>query len=271
VQATVDSAAILIGTPKLLGDHGIALGKEDLAQIATLQSDGKTVMAVARDNSAVGAIAVADQVRSTAHTTIEQLRGLGIQVAMLTGDNRRTAEAVGAQLGIQHERVFAEVAPADKANYVRQLQEEGLFTAMVGDGVNDAPALAQADVGIAIGAGTGVAIETAQIVLMRSDPQDVLAAIHLSKATVVKMKQNLFWAAIYNVVAIPVAAGILYPLGILLSPAVSALAMSASSITVATNAVLLKRVEPHLRLAAAGATMPASVSSTRTPTATTVN
>jgi Cu2+-exporting ATPase len=248
VQATVDSAAILIGTPKLLGDHGIALSEEDLAQIATLQSDGKTVMAVARDNSAVGAIAVADQVRPTAHTTIEQLRDLGIQVAMLTGDNRRTAEAVGAHLGIEPERVFAEVAPADKARYVKQLQEEGLFTAMVGDGVNDAPALAQADLGIAIGAGTGVAIETAEIVLMRSDPIDVLAAIRLSKATVVKMKQNLFWAAIYNVVAIPIAAGILYPLGILLSPAVSALAMSASSITVATNAVLLKRVEPHLRM-----------------------
>jgi Cu2+-exporting ATPase len=249
VQATVDSAAILIGTPKLLGDHGIAQSEEDLAQIATLQSDGKTVMAVARDNSAVGAIAVADQVRPTAHTTIEQLRDLGIQVAMLTGDNRRTAEAVGAQLGIQPERVFAEVAPADKARYVKQLQEEGLFTAMVGDGVNDAPALAQADLGIAIGAGTGVAIETAEIVLMRSDPVDVLAAIRLSKATVVKMKQNLFWAAIYNVVAIPIAAGVLYPLGILLSPAVSALAMSASSITVATNAVLLKRVESHLRMA----------------------
>jgi P-type E1-E2 ATPase len=156
---------------------------------------------------------------------------------------------VGSQLGIEPERVFAEVAPADKARYVQHLREEGLFTAMVGDGVNDAPALAQADLGIAIGAGTGVAIETAQIVLMRSDPMDVLAAIRLSKSTVVKMKQNLFWAAIYNVIAIPVAAGILYPLGILLSPAVAALAMSASSITVVTNAVLLKRVEPHLRAA----------------------
>ncbi|HEX3270743.1 MAG TPA: heavy metal translocating P-type ATPase [Ktedonobacterales bacterium] len=249
VQAKVERAAVLIGTPKLLSEHGIALGDEDLARIATLQSGGKTVMAVARDGQAVGAIAVADQVRPTAQSTIEQLRDLGIQVAMLTGDNRRTAEAVGAQLGIQPERVFAEVAPADKARYVKQLQEEGLFTAMVGDGVNDAPALAQADLGIAIGAGTGVAIETAEIVLMRSDPIDVLAAIRLSKATVVKMKQNLFWAAIYNVVAIPIAAGILYPLGILLSPAVSALAMSASSITVATNAVLLKRVEPHLRTA----------------------
>jgi Cu2+-exporting ATPase len=164
---------------------------------------------------------------------------------MLTGDNRRTAEAVGKELGI--DRVFAEVLPADKARYVKQLQEEGLFTAMVGDGVNDAPALAQADLGIAIGAGTGVAIETAEVVLMRSDPLDVLAAIRLSKATVRKMTQNLFWAAIYNVVAIPIAAGALASLGILLNPAISALAMSASSITVATNAVLLKGVETHLR------------------------
>jgi P-type Cu2+ transporter len=271
VQATVESAGVLIGTPKLLSDHGIMLSEGDLAQIGALQGGGKTVMAVARDGRAVGAIAVADQVRPTAHTTIEQLRDLGIQVAMLTGDNRRTAEAVGAQLGIQPERVFAEVAPAEKARYVKQVQDEGLFTAMVGDGVNDAPALAQADLGIAIGAGTGVAIETAQIVLMRSDPQDVLAAIRLSKATVVKMKQNLFWAAIYNVVAIPIAAGILYPLGILLSPAVSALAMSASSITVATNAVLLKRVEPHLRLSTANADTPASGSSAHTSTTSGVN
>ncbi len=202
-------------------------------------------MLVAMDGQAVGLIAVADRVRATARETIAQLKALGIQVAMLTGDNRRTGEAVGRELGI--DRVFAEVLPADKANYVKQLQGEGLFTAMVGDGVNDAPALAQADLGIAIGAGTGVAIETAEVVLMRSDPLDVLAAIRLSKATVRKMKQNLFWAAIYNVIAIPVAAGVLYPLGILLSPAVGALAMSASSITVATNAVLLKGVEKKLR------------------------
>jgi len=191
-------------------------------------------------------VAVADHVRATSRETIAQLKALGIQVAMLTGDNRRTGEeAVGRELGI--DRVFAEVLPSDKANYMKQLQGEGSFTAMVGDGVNDAPALAQADLGIAIGAGTGVAIETAEVVLMRSDPLDVLAAIRLSKANVTKMKQNLFWAAIYNVIAIPVAAGVLYPFGILLAPEVGALAMSASSITVATNAVLLKRVEKKLR------------------------
>src|SRR5947208_818905 len=245
VQAQVDDSTVLVGTPKLLAEHRVQLQPAEQEELAALQAEGKTAMLVAMNGQAVGLIAVADRVRATARETIARLKALGMQVAMLTGDNRRTGEAVGRELGI--DRVFAEVLPADKANYVKQLQGEGLFTAMVGDGVNDAPALAQADLGIAIGAGTGVAIETAEVVLMRSDPLDVLAAIRLSKATVRKMKQNLFWAAIYNVIAIPVAAGVLYPLGILLSPAVGALAMSASSITVATNAVLLKGVEKRLR------------------------
>jgi P-type Cu2+ transporter len=245
VQAVVEARTVLIGTPKLLAEHNIQLQPSEQEQLATLQAQGKTVMVVALDSQATGFIAVADRVRTTAHQTITELQALGIQVAMLTGDNRRTGEAVGRELGIS--RVFAEVLPADKAKFVMQLQNEGLFTAMVGDGVNDAPALAQADLGIAIGAGTGVAIETAEVVLMRSDPLDVLAAIRLSKATVTKMKQNLFWAAIYNVIAIPVAAGVLYPFGILLRPEVGALAMSASSITVAINAVSLKSVEKKLR------------------------
>ncbi len=245
VQAVVEARTILVGTPKLLAEHAIQLQPSEQEQLATLQAQGKTVMVVAIDSQAAGLIAVADRVRSSSRETITELQALDIQVAMLTGDNRRTAEAVGHELGIN--RVFAEVLPADKAKYVGQLQSEGLFTAMVGDGVNDAPALAQADLGIAIGAGTGVAIETAEVVLMRSDPLDVLAAIRLSKATVTKMKQNLFWAAIYNLIAIPVAAGVLYPFGILLAPEVGALAMSASSITVATNAVLLKSVEKKLR------------------------
>jgi len=245
VQAQVDGNTVLVGTPKLLAEHTIQLQPAEQEELAALQADGKTAMLVAMNGRAVGLVAVADRVRATSRETIAQLKALGIQVAMLTGDNRRTGEAVGRELGI--ERVFAEVLPSDKANYVKQLQGEGLFTAMVGDGVNDAPALAQADLGIAIGAGTGVAIETAEVVLMRSDPLDVLAAIRLSKATVTKMKQNLFWAAIYNVIAIPVAAGVLYPFGILLAPEVGALAMSASSITVATNAVLLKSVEKKLR------------------------
>jgi P-type Cu2+ transporter len=247
IRATVEDYAVIIGTPKLLDDQGIAVEDADRQQAMSLQSRGRTVMLVARDDRPVGLIAVADRLRPSAARTIADLQALGIQVAMLTGDNRQTAQAVAAELSIASERVFAEVLPADKARYVKQLQGEGLFTAMVGDGVNDAPALAQADLGIAIGAGTGVAIETAQVVLMRSDPLDVLAAIRLSQATVRKMKQNLFWAAIYNVIAIPVAAGVLYPLGILLNPAIGALAMSASSITVASNAVLLKGAEGHLR------------------------
>jgi Cu2+-exporting ATPase len=164
---------------------------------------------------------------------------------MITGDNQATAESVARQLGIS--RVFAEVLPEQKAEYVRRVQQEGRFVAMVGDGVNDAPALAQADIGIAIGAGTDVAVETADVVLMRSDPADVRRAVFLSQATVRKMRQNLFWASVYNVLAIPVAAGVLYPsLGIMLRPEWSALLMSASSIIVATNAVLLKRAERRL-------------------------
>src|SRR5216684_3916062 len=244
VQAQVDGDTVFVGTPKLLAENSIQLQPVEQEELAVLQAEGKTAMLVAMNGQAVGLVAVADRVRATSRETIAQLKALGIQVAMLTGDNRRTAEAVGRELGI--DRVFAEVLPSDKANYVKQLQGEGLFTAMVGDGVNDAPALAQADLGIAIGAGTGVAIETAEVVLMRSDPLDVLAAIRLSKATVTKMKQNLFWAAIYNMIAIPVAAGVLYPFGILLRPEVGALAMSASSITVAINAVSLKSVEKKL-------------------------
>lgn len=247
VRATVEARNVLIGTPRLLAEHDMPLVDTDLSRMAELQAQGKTVMAIAVDGRPSGLIAVADQVRPSASQTIAALQALDVQVALLTGDNRRTGEAVGNALGIPADRIFAEVLPADKARYVAQLQKEGLFTAMVGDGVNDAPALAQADLGIAIGAGSGVAIETAQVVLMRSDPLDVLAAIRLSRATVRKMKQNLFWAAIYNVIAIPIAAGVLYPFGILLNPAVAALAMSASSITVATNAVLLKRIEPELR------------------------
>jgi Cu2+-exporting ATPase len=187
---------------------------------------------------AVTAVVIA--MRASAAHAISELIALGVEPAMMTGDSRRTAEAVAKQVGI--ERVFAEVLPEDKANGVRQLQTEGKFTAMVGDGVNDAPALAQANLGIAIGAGTDVAVETGDVVLMKSDPADVLSAIRLSKATVRKVKQNLFWAAIYNVIAIPIEAGVLYPsLGLMLRPEFGALAMSASSITVVSNALLLRR------------------------------
>jgi Cu2+-exporting ATPase len=239
VRATVAGRAVLAGAPRLLERFSVPVGELGEA-IDRLITEGKTVIVVAIDGHAAGVIAAADVVRPNAAQAIAELKALGIEPVMMTGDTKRTAEAVGKQVGI--ERVFAEVLPEDKAAGVKQLQTEGKFTAMVGDGVNDAPALAQADLGIAIGAGTDVAVETGDIVLMKSDPADVLAAIRLSKATVRKMKQNLFWAAIYNVIAIPVAAGVLYPsFGIMLRPEFGALAMSASSITVVSNALLLRR------------------------------
>lgn len=244
VEAIVDKKHIIVGTLKLMNDRNIDLSllKNDIDR---LLSDGKTIMVLAVDDKVAGMAAASDPVKDTAKIAITRMKELGLEVAMITGDNQKTAEAIGKQLGI--ERIFAEVLPEQKASYVKKLQSEGKFTAMVGDGVNDAPALAQADIGIAIGAGTDVAIETAKVVLMKSDPADVLRAIKLSKATVRKMKQNLFWASIYNLLAIPIAAGVLYPAyQISLRPEVAALLMSVSSIIVATNAVLLNRAEKEL-------------------------
>ena len=242
--ADVDGHRVLIGNRRLLEREQIAVG--DLPSATErLAAEGKTAMFIAVDGHAAGLVAAADQIRPTARDTITGLKELGLEVAMISGDNERTAMAVARELGI--DRVFAEVPPEDKAGYVKRLQDEGKKVAMVGDGVNDAPALAQADVGIAIGAGTDVAIETANVVLMRSDPHDITGAIRLSRATERKMKQNLGWASIYNVLAIPIAAGVLYPsLGLELQPQWAALLMSVSSIIVATNAVLLKRAEREL-------------------------
>jgi Cu2+-exporting ATPase len=239
VRAHVGGRGVLVGAQRLLERYNVGLGDLE-PEVDRLLSEGKTLVLVAIDGRASGVLAAADAVRPSAARAIAELKALGIEPVMMTGDSRRTAEAVARQVGI--ERVFSEVLPEDKADGVRQLQSEGKFTAMVGDGVNDAPALAQADLGIAIGAGTDVAVETGDVVLMKSDPADVLAAIRISKATVRKMKQNLFWAAIYNVVAIPIAAGVLYPgFGVMLQPEFGALAMSASSITVVSNALLLRR------------------------------
>jgi P-type Cu2+ transporter len=245
LKATVDGRRLAVGNARLLARNGIS--PDGLTEQAErLAEEGKTAMYVAVDDAAAGLIAAADEIRPSAPAAIASLKELGLEVAMISGDNRRSAEAVGRELGIN--RVFAEVLPADKADYVARLQREGKKVAMVGDGVNDAPALAQADVGVAIGAGTDVAVETANVVLMRSDPLDIAAAMHLSRATVRKMKQNLVWASVYNVMAIPIAAGVLFPsAGIELRPEWSALLMSASSIIVATNAVLLKRAERGLR------------------------
>jgi len=244
VEAVVNGKHILVGTVKLMSDWKVNISPLQ-NDIDRLLSEGKTIMVLAVDNKVAGVAAASDPVKENAKQAITRMKELGLEVAMITGDNKKTAEAIGKQLNI--DRIFSEVLPEDKASYVKKLQQEGKFTAMVGDGVNDAPALAQADIGIAIGAGTDVAIETAKVVLMKSDPADVLRAIKLSKATVRKMKQNLFWASIYNLLAIPVAAGVLYPAyNISLRPEVSALLMSISSIIVATNAVLLNRAEKDL-------------------------
>lgn len=246
LEAVILGKQILIGTERLLKDKGIVIEHMN-GEITKILEQGKTISVIAVDGKAVGLIGIFDAVRESSKKTITELKRLGIETSMITGDNKKIAEAVAIELGI--DRTFAEVLPKDKASYVKKLQSERKFVAMVGDGVNDAPALAQADIGIAIGAGTDVAIETANIVLMKSDPYDIVAAIRLSKATVRKMKQNLFWAAIYNVLAIPVAAGVFYTsLGWSLRPEIAALLMSASSIIVATNAVLLKRVESKLKV-----------------------
>ena len=245
VRAVVNGKSVIAGTERLMRQNNIDLApiKKDIDR---LLATGNTISIVAIDGHVAGAIGVADTIRPSAKKSISALKALGLEVAMITGDHEQVAKAVSDELGI--DRYFAEVLPEDKAKYVKKLQDEGKFVAMVGDGINDAPALAQSDIGIAIGAGTDVAIETGNIVLMKSDPYDIVAALRLSKATVVKMKQNLFWAAIYNVLAIPVAAGVFYnSFGLSLRPEISALLMSASSVIVATNAVLLKRVEPRLR------------------------
>lgn len=244
IEAVVEGKHITVGTMKLMATRNVETAGLQ-ADIDRLLSEGKTLMVLAVEGKIAGVVAAADSIKESTPLAIQRMKELGLEPVMITGDNKATAEIVSKKLGI--DRYFAEVLPQDKASYVKKLQDEGKFVAMVGDGVNDAPALAQADIGIAIGAGTDVAIETASVVLMKSDVADVLRAIKLSKATVRKMKENLAWASVYNVLAIPVAAGLLYPtFGITLRPEVSALLMSVSSIIVATNAVLLKRAERHL-------------------------
>jgi Cu2+-exporting ATPase len=240
IEARVDSRQVLIGNRRLMEREGIDAGGLE-GRVQALASDGKTAMYVAVDKKLAGVVAVADTIRDSAREALRALHGLGIQTVMLTGDNRRTAEAVARQLGM--DQVIAEVLPEDKARKVAELQGAGRNVAMVGDGVNDAPALAQAMVGIAIGAGTDVAVETADVVLVKNDPADVSRSIQLARKVHGKIKQNLFWAAIYNVIAIPIAGGVLYPsLGVLLRPEWAALVMSASTMTVTANALLLNRV-----------------------------
>mgnify|MGYP001568380772 CR=1 FL=1 len=244
LKVIIDNKTVFAGNEKLLSDNRIDTSSAQ-TRIGTLMDDGKTLSFLAVEGKLAGIIAAADMPKPRAKQAIDGLKSYGIEVAMITGDHEGVAKEIARELGI--ERYFARVLPEEKASYVKKLQDEGKFVAMVGDGINDAPALAQADIGIAIGAGTDVAIETANIVLMKSDPADILAAITLSKATVTKMKQNLFWATIYNLLAIPIAAGAFYSsFGWMLRPEISALLMSASSIIVALNAVSLKRVESKL-------------------------
>lgn len=239
IEGLVAGKRTLLGNATLLQDAGVEPGPLS-AEAASLAAEGRSVTFVASDGRALGVIGITDAVRPTSAAAIRELKAMGVRPVLLSGDRRETAEQVAHAVGIN--RVLAEVRPEQKAAQVAALQKEGQFVAMVGDGVNDAPALAQADIGIALGAGTDVAIQAAQVVLMRSDPADIARAIRLSKATVRKMKQNLAWASVYNVLAIPVAAGVFYrPLGWSLRPEISALLMSVSSIIVALNAVALRR------------------------------
>jgi P-type Cu2+ transporter len=237
--ATVEGRRLAVGNARLLEREHVALdGFRPLAQ--QMAGEGRTVVHVAVDGQIAGLIAVADAPRDTAREAITALNAFGVRPVMLTGDNRATAERIAATLGI--DEVLAEVLPADKAAKVAELQRQGRKVAMVGDGVNDAPALAQADVGIAIGAGTDVAIETADVVLMRSDPLDVATAVQIGRGTVRKMRQNLDWAIGYNSLALPIAAGVFEPFGFTLRPEIGAISMSGSSILVAVNALALKRL-----------------------------
>jgi P-type Cu2+ transporter len=237
-KAMIGDEVVLLGNRQLMLAEGVALDAL-AADAGRLQGSGRTVVHVARGGRLMGLIAIADAVRPTSKDTIAKLQQRGVKVAMLTGDNQATAERIGRELGI--DIVLADVLPGQKASKVKELQAQGNKVGMVGDGINDAPALTQADVGFAIGAGTDVAMESAQVVLMKSDPYDVVGAIELSRATLRKMHQNLWWAVGYNVIAFPLAAGVFYPFT--LSPEVAALSMSGSSAIVAINALLLKRTK----------------------------
>jgi Cu+-exporting ATPase len=247
VEAEVGGQTVLVGTLRWLRERGVEIHALE-AIVDQLQNEGKTAIAVAVDSEAWGVIALADTVKPTAAEAVAKLHQAGIEVALLTGDNQRTAAAIAAAVGIPATAVYAEVKPDEKAAIVARLQQSGPHgkprrVAMVGDGINDAPALAQADVGIAMGSGTDVAMETADITLMRSDPRGVVQAIALSRATVRTIRWNLFWAFAYNVLLIPVAAGVFYPLtGWQLSPVLAAAAMAFSSVFVVTNSLRLRRV-----------------------------
>ncbi len=244
VEVKHQSKQIFLGNRKLMETNSINITSlED--KMKTLEQEGKTAMLVAVNGKAAGLVAVADTLMEHSAEAVKTLQKMGLEVVMITGDNERTAKAIANQVGV--DRVLAEVLPGDKASEIKRLQDEGKKVAMVGDGINDAPALAQADIGIAVGSGTDVAMETGDIVLVKNDLRDVVISIQLSRATMNKIKQGLFWAFAYNTALIPVAAGILYPfMGVLLDPIFAAAAMATSSVSVVTNASLLRRFKPKL-------------------------
>ena len=237
-RAETAGGTVFLGNRLLMDTQKLALGRLE-AEATRLQADGRTVVHVAQAGNVVGLIAIADAIRPTAKAAVAKLRERKIEVVMLTGDNAATAKRIAADLGI--DSVLADVLPAQKAQKIKELQATGKKVGMVGDGVNDAPALTQADVGFAIGAGTDVAMESADVVLMKSDPYDIVGAIELSRATLRKMHQNLGWAVAYNAIAFPLAAGVFFPF--VLSPEVAALSMSGSTLVVAINALMLKRTK----------------------------
>ncbi len=237
---------ILLGNRKLMRERAVEITELFAKKAEELERDGKTAMFVALDGRAVGLIAVADTLKDFSVEAVQRLHRLGLEVAMITGDNRRTAEAIARQVGI--DRVLAEVLPQDKAEEIKRLQAQGKRVAMVGDGINDAPALAQADVGIAIGSGTDIAKETGHVILIKEDLRDVVVALEVAQATMRKVKQNLFWAFIYNTLGIPIGAGLLYPIAkLVVSPELAAFFMATSSVSVTLNTLLLKRYRPSFK------------------------
>ncbi|WP_034634185.1 heavy metal translocating P-type ATPase [Desulfofundulus thermocisternus] len=245
IRARYRNCTILLGNRRLMEREGVSI-EALLPSVQSLEQDGKTAMFLAVDGQAAGIIAVADTIKEHVPQAIARLKKMGLQVFMITGDNRRTAEAIARQAGI--EKVLAEVLPQDKAEEVRRLQARGLKVAMVGDGINDAPALAAADVGMAIGTGTDIAKETGDVILIKSDLRDVVSAIEIARATMRKVRQNLVWAFVYNSLGIPIAAGLLYPsTGLIVSPELAAFFMAMSSVSVTLNTLLLKRFVPSMK------------------------